>query len=105
MSAQLRCFISIGEHSGDLLAAQLVRELKEHIPALEFYGIAGDAMRKAGVEQLVPMDALSVMGLFDVINKSAEIKLTERRVLDHLDRRSPQLAILVDYPGFHFRLA
>ena len=103
--AQIECFISVGEFSGDLLAAQLVTELRSYIPQIRFSGIAGKEMLKAGVEQLVSMDVLNVMGLFDVLKKAAEIKLVEKRILAHLDRLQPQLAILVDYPGFHFRLA
>lgn len=105
MNAQIKCFISVGEHSGDLLAAQLVQELKTQIPQLHFSGITGKEMLKVGVEQLVSMDVLNVMGLFDVLKKTAEIKMVEKRVLSHLDRWKPNIAILVDYPGFHFRLA
>ena len=103
--ARIECFISVGEFSGDLLAAQLVKELRSQIPQIKFSGIAGKEMAKEGVEQIVSMDVLNVMGLFDVLQKAAEIKIVEKRILAYLDRINPKVAILVDYPGFHFRLA
>ena len=103
--AHIECFISVGEFSGDLLAAQLVKDLQSHIPHIRFSGIVGKELLKVGVNQLISMDVLNVMGLFDVLRKVAEIKMIEKRILTHIDRSQPQLAILVDYPGFHFRLA
>ncbi|MFK7825426.1 MAG: lipid-A-disaccharide synthase [Oligoflexales bacterium] len=103
--AQIECFISVGEFSGDLLAAQLVNELQSQIPNIHFSGIVGKELLKVGVSQWINMDVLNVMGLFDVLKKAAEIKMIEKRVLAHIDRLEPKLAILVDYPGFHFRLA
>ena len=99
------CFISAGERSGDLLAADLVSALKETNPELSFTGIAGQLMRKAGVKALWPLEALNVMGLVDVLKQAPDLRMLERRVMSHVDRHPPHLAILVDYPGFHFRLA
>ena len=45
-----RCvIIVVGEASGDLHAANLVRSMKKKDPSLFFFGIGGKAMREAGV--------------------------------------------------------
>ena len=105
MSLPRTCFISAGERSGDLLAADLVRSLNASDCGLKFEGIAGSLMAEEGVRVLWPLEALSVMGLVDVLRQAPALRMLERRVLSHIDSSPPGLAILVDYPGLHFRLA
>ncbi len=105
MTRATSCFISAGEFSGDLLAASLVESLKEIIPGVEFYGIAGDEMKKVGVKAIASISELSVMGFAEVAKKIGPLRMIEDRILSHIDRIKPNLAILVDFPGFHFRLA
>ena len=45
------------------------------------------------------------MGFTDVIKHLPHIKRLESELLVHIERRRPDVAILVDYPGFHMRLA
>lgn len=98
-------FISAGEPSGDLLAAELVQALQERCPSWEAFGIAGDKMLAAGVQALATIDQLSVMGFVEVIKHLPHLKRLESELLAQIERRQPKLAILVDYPGFHLRLA
>ncbi|HKQ37905.1 MAG TPA: lipid-A-disaccharide synthase [Verrucomicrobiae bacterium] len=113
--------IVAGEPSGDLLAADLVRALREEIAAgdydgaagqplrasLEprFFGAGGPAMVAAGVELLFDLTQHAVTGLSDALRKI----FTFRRLLLRLARtaveRQPQAIICVDYSGFNLRLA
>lgn len=99
------CFISAGEFSGDLIASELVNELKKREPDMEFIGITGPTMVKAGVKTLVPLDRLNYMGFWDILNNLLKIKYQEQKILALIDRYKPDFAILVDFPGFHFKLA
>lgn len=45
------------------------------------------------------------MGLWEVLIKLPQIKSIESLVLANIDRNPPDVAILVDFPGFHFSLA
>ena len=47
-----RIMIVAGEASGDMHGADLVREILARDPACEFFGIAGERMRAAGVRAL-----------------------------------------------------
>jgi lipid-A-disaccharide synthase len=69
------------------------------------YGISGDAMLRAGVTPLASISDLSVMGIVEVAKKVADIRMLEQRILAWVDRVNPLFAVLVDFPGFHFRLA
>ena len=97
--------ISAGEFSGDLLAAELVHALREVLPDYVPHGIAGETMQKAGVHALATVSELSVMGIVDVARRINDIRMLESRILAWVDRHKPEFAVLVDFPGFHFRLA
>jgi lipid-A-disaccharide synthase len=100
-----RYFISAGEFSGDLLAAELVHALRNELPDVQGYGISGDTMIQAGVTPLAHIQELSVMGILEVARRIADIRMLEQRILAWIDRNHPSFAVLVDFPGFHFRLA
>ncbi len=100
----VKIFVSAGEPSGDLLAGELLEELKPLMPDAEFFGICGERMRRAGCEELFGIEELSVMGFVEVLKHLSYIKRLEFSLLEEIDRRKPDFAILVDYPGFHLRL-
>jgi len=94
-----------GEVSGDLHAAKVVQAMKTRSPETTFWGIGGDDMRAEGVELLQHTDQMSVMGIIEVLKHYRFFKETLNQVLAEVDRRQPDAALLVDYPGFNLRLA
>ncbi len=100
----MKVFISAGEASGDLHAAAVITALRQHNPQTDIIGIAGPAMRAAGCRALAGMHELNVMGLVDVVKNLGRIAAVRRRVLDSLEEERPDVAILVDFPGFHINI-
>ena len=100
-------FVSAGEPSGDLLAADLVESIRELRPDLTPVGIVGPCMREAGVLELAGIEDLSVMGFSDVLKQLLHIQQLEDRILAELSRlvRPVAFAVLTDYPGFHLHIA
>lgn len=98
-------FISSGEHSGDLLGADLVLALREKMPKLSAFGIVGSAMANAGVEEIASIADLSVMGVAEVLKKAGQLRMLEQRILHFIDMWEPKFAVLIDNPGFHLRIA
>ncbi len=94
-----------GEVSGDLHAAKVVQALKARAPEASFWGLGGDDMRAGGVELLQHSDQMSVMGIVEVLKHYRFLKGVFDQVLAEVDRRKPDAALLVDYPGFNLRLA
>ena len=94
-----------GEVSGDLHAAKAVRALKVRAPETTFWGIGGDDLRAEGVELLQHTDQMGVMGIVEVLKQYSFFKGVMKQVLDEVDQRKPDAALLVDYPGFNLRLA
>jgi len=100
-----------GEASGDLLAAELVKALKQspEVEAMpfppEFFGAGGPKMAEAGVELALDLTQHSVIGLFDALKKYREFK----RIFDQLFQlaleHAPDVIICVDFSGFNHRFA
>jgi lipid-A-disaccharide synthase len=97
--------IIAGEASGDLHGSSLVKSLKRHMDGLRFWGIGGSRMAEAGVELMFSSSELSVVGLTEVFAKLRVIGRAIRGIHSGLKRLKPDLAILIDYPGFNLPLA
>ena len=100
-----RVMIVAGEASGDIYGADLVREALLLDPGLQFFGIGGDRMRKAGVQTLVDSADMAVMGLVEVFKHFSVISSAFFKLKTLLLKDPPDLLILIDYPGFNLRLA
>lgn len=98
-------WISAGEPSGDHWAARLVEELKRAQGDLAFLGVGGAEMQSAGVELRHDMLAFSSLGLGDVLRNYGRYRAIFHEALDTICKVSPAAVILVDFPGFHIRLA
>lgn len=100
-----RIMIVAGEASGDIYGADLVSEALKLAPDLHFFGIGGARMREAGVETLVDSSDMAVVGLVEVIKHFDVISSAFRTLKQIVLNDSPDLLILIDYPGFNLRLA
>lgn len=102
--APQRIGIVVAEPSGDLLAAGLMDALRELLPAVQFEGVAGPLMRESGIDEWEPMDNLSVMGLFEVLQHLPRLLRLRSRLLARW-RGTPPLAFIgVDAPDFNLTL-
>lgn len=93
-----------GEVSGDMLAARLLAGLRPHLPDARFYGIGGPRMQEQGFISQLPMEKLTVRGLFEVIPRYREIKAIQNELRDRLLADPPAVFIGADYPGFNLGL-
>lgn len=105
MKSVKHCFVSVGEYSGELLAAQLIIELKLLRPRLKFSGITGEVLEGVGVESVAHINEFGMMGISEVLKKLGPLSVLEKRILHYIDRTGVDFAILVDFAGFNLRLA
>ncbi len=103
--ANKKILIVSGEPSGDLHASNLVKDLKSLNPALQFYGIGGELSKRAGVDIIFDITKLALVGLVDVIKHISVVKKAHDAVIAKLETDPPDMAILVDYPGFNLKIA
>ena len=104
-------FISAGEASGELYGTLLVGELKKRLAASgqtgRFFGMGGARMAEAGLECVSRSEKMAVMGLTEVLLHLPrvwwEYRKLKRSIRD--PERRPDVAVLIDFPEIHFRLA
>jgi len=104
LSADLSLALVAGEVSGDMLAARLLAGLRPHLPDARFHGIGGPRMMEQGFVSRVPMETLTVRGIFEIIPRYREIKGIQNRLRDELLAERPAAFIGADYPGFNLGL-
>ncbi|OGF15277.1 MAG: lipid-A-disaccharide synthase [Candidatus Eisenbacteria bacterium RBG_16_71_46] len=100
---QRRFLIVTGEASGDAHGARLVRALQAMGPC-RVRGVAGPALRAAGVEPVVAMEDLAVLGFAEIVARLPALLGARARLLREFERFAPHAVVLVDYPGFNLRL-
>lgn len=105
MAQSQNILIVAGEVSGDLHASDLVREIKKLNPQIKFFGLGGEKMQREGVDLSFNIVELAVVGFFEVLKNLKKFKKIFNHLLEKIDLEKPDLAILVDYPGFNLRLA
>jgi lipid-A-disaccharide synthase len=116
-----RFMVIAGETSGDMLAAELVKELRAGIQQLptysndlqpleadlapRFFGAGGPRMAEAGVELAFDMTSHAVVGLSEVLKKYSKFKHFFDQLLQLAREREPHAIICVDFSGFNRRFA
>lgn len=100
----MRVGIVVGEASGDILGAGLIKELNKQCPGIQFEGIAGPLMQEQGAISLYPMDRLSVMGITEVLGRYRELLGIRRSLIEHFINNPPDVFIGIDAPDFNIGL-
>lgn len=101
----MNILIVAGEPSGDLHASNLVKDLRSMRQGLRFFGLGGGLSKEAGVEVVFDISKLALVGAVEVVKNIATVGKAYKAVISKIDAEKPDLAILVDYPGFNLRLA
>ena len=93
-----------GEMSGDLLGARLMRAIRASHPAARFSGIGGPEMEALGFDSFLPMERLSVMGLFEAAGRLVALLPERRRIVRRLRAAPPDVFVGIDAPDFNLSL-
>jgi lipid-A-disaccharide synthase len=96
--------IVAGEASGDLLGAELIREIRKVYPQAMFEGICGPKMQEAGCHALYDMESISLMGFDHLLEKFREILRIRKQLVRRFVENGPDLFIGVDVPDFNISL-
>ncbi len=94
-----------GEHYGALLIVALERQLAEREERAQFFGMGGTRMEAAGLERVVHSEDMAVMGLTEIVKHLPRIYSEYRKLKKAIRTRRPDVAVLIDFPEIHFRLA
>jgi lipid-A-disaccharide synthase len=100
-----RIFVSAGEPSGDLHGAGVVRALYQRYPGATIEALGGPQMEQAGATLRYRMEGLAAFGVVEVVTKIRAHYRLLRALQEDFRVGRYDLVILVDYPGFHLRVA
>jgi lipid-A-disaccharide synthase len=101
----MKYFIIAGEQSGDLHGSNLVKELVMCDQQAEIKCWGGDLMESAGARLLMHYKNTAFMGFVEVAKNLGAIKNYLSLCKQQISEFNPDVVILIDYPGFNFRIA
>lgn len=104
-AAPLRVGIVAGESSGDQLGAALIAALRERVPDLQCFGVAGPKMIAAGCEAWAGAEELAVMGLAEVVRHLPRLLRLRASLAGRFLASRPDVFVGVDAPEFNLGLA
>lgn len=97
--------IVAGEVSGDALGADFMAKMNAIYPSIRWVGVGGEMMTKAGLDSLIDMNRLSVMGIGEVVKHLPDLLLAKKEILDEFLSIGIDIFIGIDAPDFNLRLA
>ena len=101
----MKYYIIAGEASGDLHGSNLMKGLYAEDPKAEIRFWGGDLMQSVGGELVRHYKEGAVMGFVEVVAKARKllgnVSFCKKDILDW----KPDVVILIDYPGFNFKIA
>ncbi len=100
----MKYYIIAGEASGDLHGSNLIKALRAKDPDVDIRCWGGDKMEAAGGYLVRHIRELAFMGFIEVVKHLptilGNISFCKKDILSY----QPDVVILIDYPGFNFRL-
>ncbi len=101
----MKYFFIVGEASGDMHAAEFMKQLRAKDPEAQFIGLGGDCMLQQGATLFQHYRNMAFMGVIAVLRHAKQIKENFRIAQEALLREQPDQLILVDYPSFNLKMA
>lgn len=100
-----RIFLGAGEPSGDLHAAGVVAAMRRRWPGAVLEAFGGPRMAEAGASVRFRMEDYTVLGFVEILRKLGPHWRLLRTLRSEFRAGRFDLVVLVDYPGFHLRVA
>ena len=105
LARPLRIGIVAGESSGDQLGAALIGALRERVPGVQCFGVAGPKMIGAGCEAWAHAEELAVMGFTEVLPHLPRILRLRTELTRRFLSMRPDVFVGIDAPTFNLGVA
>jgi len=101
----MKYYLVVGEASGDMHAANLIKELCISDKEAHFQGFGGDKMQAQGLQLVKHYKEMAFMGFWEIIANLNAIRKNLALAKSDIQSFQPDILILIDYPGFNMRIA
>lgn len=101
----MKYYLIAGEASGDMHAANLMKEIAKEDKHAVFRCHGGDLMQDAGGEIVRHYKHTAVMGFINVIKNLGKIKANLDFIKSDIKNWQPDVIIFIDFPGFNLKIA
>ena len=101
----MKYYIIAGEASGDLHGSNLMKGIYAEDPQAEVRFWGGDLMAQVGGELVRHYKEGAVMGFVEVLAKAGKLLKNVKFCKEDIRAWNPDVVILIDYPGFNFKIA
>ncbi len=100
-----KILILTGELSGEIHAANLIKELKKKYNNIKYYAVGSKLLKKNKCEIIEDYKHISIIGFSEVISKFFIIRKIFKKIFNFIKQTQPDLIITIDFPGFNLRVA
>ena len=101
----MRIFFSVGEPSGDLHGANLIRRMNSEMPGVQCVGYGGPKMVDAGCDVHYDLTQHAIMFIWDAIKQLRFFFGLVDRADEYFAENQIDAVVLIDYPGFNWWIA
>lgn len=101
----MKYYIIAGEASGDLHGSNLMKGIIAEDPQAEIRFWGGDLMQQVGGEMVRHYKEGAIMGFVEVLMKARRLLGNVSFCKKDILQWQPDVVILIDYPGFNFKIA
>ena len=103
-----KIFVLVGEESGDMIASDLIQEIKKQNKDkfnLEFFGVTGPRMKSCGVTTIFNFNEINYLGVSEIVLNFFSLKIILNRLIKKITIINPDILITVDAKLFSLSLA
>lgn len=101
----MRYYIIAGEASGDLHGSNLIKGIRKIDTSAQIRCWGGDLMKEAGAELVKHYKEGAIMGFVEVVANLGKLAKNLNDCKNDIINYNPDVVVLIDYPGFNFRIA
>lgn len=101
----MKYYIISGETSGDNHVSRVISEISKLDKNSHFRGMGGDKSQMAGQTLLIHQKEMAIMGFVEILTSLFKIARNLKKIKNDIMDWKPDAIILVDYPGFNFKIA
>jgi lipid-A-disaccharide synthase len=100
-----KIFVLTGEPSGDILASEVIKQLKTKRSDLEFLSVGGTNLDKLGIETIYDQKEITYIAFTDILLNFFKIKRKIKYTVNEVLKFNPDILFSVDSPDFTLRVA